>query len=371
MINPIPEKTYDTAEKRWAGIGPYYAMFPAAFADKVLQKYTTEGDVVLDPFAGRGTTVYSAACMGRIGIGVEINPVGWVYAKAKLLPANQSDVENRLTRIATNIPKYSKPANELPPFFKGCFSYEVRKFLLAARELLNWRHCAADWTTMALILIYLHGKRDGSLSNQMRQAKSMSPPYALRWWKDHNLKPPEIDPNSFMLKRIKWRYAKGKPQRSGSQVYLGDCCLLLPRIGNMMDKKGLDSVQLLLTSPPYSGVTNYHYDQWLRLWLLGFLPEASYNRGQNKGRFNNADDYKKLLYLAFSKASKLLNHKAVVYVRTDSRKFTYQTTLQILKDVFPDKKILRTKQPFTRPTQTHLFGDRSYKPGEVDLVLEP
>src|SRR4030042_4486682 len=78
---------YGTAEKRWAGIGPYYAMFPVSFADAVIQQYTDKGDVVLDPFAGRATAVYSAAVQHRIGIGIELNPVGWVYGKTKLFPA--------------------------------------------------------------------------------------------------------------------------------------------------------------------------------------------------------------------------------------------------------------------------------------------
>src|SRR5262249_52409471 len=55
----------------WAGVGPYYAMFPAEFADQVIAKHTKEGDTALDPFAGRGTAVFSAATQGRRGIGVE------------------------------------------------------------------------------------------------------------------------------------------------------------------------------------------------------------------------------------------------------------------------------------------------------------
>jgi DNA modification methylase len=68
-------------------IGPYYAMFPTRFADAVIKKHTLPGDTVLDPFAGRGTAIFSAAALGRRGFGVEISPVGWIYAKAKLGPA--------------------------------------------------------------------------------------------------------------------------------------------------------------------------------------------------------------------------------------------------------------------------------------------
>ena len=62
---------------------------------------------------------------------------------------------------------------------------------------------------MALLLVHLHGKRTDSLSNQMRQTKSLSPQYAVRWWDERGLEPPDIDPVEFMKKKLKWRYAKG------------------------------------------------------------------------------------------------------------------------------------------------------------------
>jgi DNA modification methylase len=62
-------KRYATAESRWVGVGTYYAMFPARFADRVIEKYTQRGDTVIDPFAGRGTALFSAAVKGRHGLG--------------------------------------------------------------------------------------------------------------------------------------------------------------------------------------------------------------------------------------------------------------------------------------------------------------
>ena len=49
---------------------------------------------------------------------------------------------------------------------------------------------------MALILVYLHGKHDASLSNQMRQTKAMAPRYAVNWWRERGLRPPSLDPGN-------------------------------------------------------------------------------------------------------------------------------------------------------------------------------
>lgn len=365
----MAEGRFNTAEKRWAGIGPYYAMFPVKFANEVIEQYTKEGDMVLDPFAGRATSVYSATIHKRTGIGIELNPVGWVYGKTKLHPASQNAVEERLLELAKTVDEYTSAADNLPEFFHLCFSRNVRMFLLAARDQLKWKRRVADWTLMGLLLVYLHGKRDQSLSNQMRQTKSMAPNYAVRWWKEHDLTPPDLDLVNFMLKRIKWRYAKGRPYLNGSQVYLGDCDHLLTKIQKRLVSLGRLPVRLIFTSPPYFGVTNYHYDQWIRLWMLGYPPVPNSSLGKHRKRFQVEEEYKHLLEKTFREVSRLTGKESVIYVRTDSRKFTLDTTCNILKQAFPDKEMTIIEQPINGATQTHLFGNHSTKIGEVDLIL--
>ena len=175
MNAPKEGGKYSTAESRWAGVGPYYAMFPSSFADEVVQGYTEPGDAILDPFAGRGTAIYSAAVQGRVAVGIEINPVGYVYANAKLKPGNRAAVDRRLQELADLAPQYSAPASRLPLFFHYCFSPTVQAFLLAARAQLNWRQSLADRTLMALILISLHGKRGQSLSKSNASDDSNGP----------------------------------------------------------------------------------------------------------------------------------------------------------------------------------------------------
>lgn len=49
------------------------APFPEELPHRLIQLYTFEGDVVLDPFAGSGTTCLAAAADGRDYVGYEIN----------------------------------------------------------------------------------------------------------------------------------------------------------------------------------------------------------------------------------------------------------------------------------------------------------
>ena len=353
---PARARSYCTAADRWAGVGPYYAMFPTWFSDHVVDQHTSEGDVVLDPFAGRGTAIFSAARLGRRGVGIEINPVGWVYGQAKLAPSDADAVAARFEEVGLLAGRFRQAAKELPPFFRSCYSLDVRAFLLAARGSLNWRANKADRTAMALLLVYLHGKQGSALSNQMRQTKAMAPDYAIRWWRDRGLSAPQLDPVSFLLKRLLWRYAKGQPEFLDSRVVLGNSLAVLPRLSERVGRGG---ASLLLTSPPYRFLANYHYDQWIRLWALGGPPNA----------IRSGEGYRSLLAGVFAKAAPLMARRATVYVRTSRRSDTLEATVDALRGAFPVARVRRRARPFPPTTQTHLFGDRATKVGEVDLVV--
>ena len=168
---------------RWAAVGPYYAMFPLEFAFEVIGKYSKPGQLVVDPFAGRASSIYAAATQGRYGLGIEINPLGWIYAQAKLNPSPLHLVENRFRAIvrSSESMRYKEQAKNLPEFFQWCYSKNVLAFLLTARNNLNWEGNQVDRTLMSFILVYLHGKLDQTLSNQMRQTKAMGHIYSVRW----------------------------------------------------------------------------------------------------------------------------------------------------------------------------------------------
>jgi DNA modification methylase len=50
------------------------APFPEQFAARAIRLSTWPGEIVLDPFSGEGTTVKAAERLGRLGIGVDLEP---------------------------------------------------------------------------------------------------------------------------------------------------------------------------------------------------------------------------------------------------------------------------------------------------------
>ena len=365
-------KGFSTAEARWARFGPYYAMFPLEFAFNVVEEYSKEGDYIIDPFAGRCSSIYAGGVLGRNSLGIEINPVGWLYGKVKLQPADKDDVTIRLLDIYNKKDDYNITIEQMPEFYRICYCDEVLKFLLAARTHLDWKNNQIDSTLMSILLIHLHGKLGEGLSNQMRMTKSMGMNYSVDWWKKKNLIiPPEINPYEFILKKINWRYQKGKPKVTESKVILGDSSDELKNIAEQYVNEDM-KFSLLITSPPYCSITDYHADQWLRLWLLGGPENPQSLKDKHKGRFVNKQEYYALLDNVFGLCAQIMKDKSTIYVRTDKREFTFNSTLEILKKYFPKHNVQVIEKPLKKDTktQTKLYGDKSMKPGEVDIILQ-
>ena len=159
----------------------------------------------------------------------------------------------------------------------------------------------------------------------------------------------------------------GTPNNNNSYVKLGDSCLITEE----MIIKNDSNYALLFTSPPYCGVTDYFMDQWLRLWLLGGSSEPEYRKENYKGRFGNKEKYKEMLETVFGNCATLMSDNATIYVRTDSREFTLNTTIDILHEKFPNHIMKIYNKPIGEnvKTQTALYGNFSKKPGETDIIL--
>ena len=368
-LEDIDLNGFATAEARWARFGPYYAMFPVDFAFDVIKRYSKEGDFVIDPFAGRCSSIYAGGVLGRHSLGIEINPVGWLYGSVKLNPAKKENVLKRLYEINSKKHYYSKAIENMPEFFRMCYCDDVLKFLLSTRKNLNWKNNNVDATLMSIILVYLHGKLGEGLSNQMRMTKAMGPVYSVSWWKRNKLtRPPKVEPVELISKKIEWRYSKGKPRVFDSKVIFGDSTLVLDRLAQRSKQKNI-KYSLLFTSPPYCDLTDYHVDQWLRLWLLGGpeYPEATNEK--NRGRFIGKNNYRDLLDDVFESCARLMKRKSTIYVRTDRRTFTFETTLEILEKHFSKHGVSIMDKPFNNRTQTDLHGNFSSEKGEIDIIL--
>lgn len=75
------------------GYHRYPAKFVPNLVKKLIEEYTLESDIVVDMFAGCGTTLVESKVHGRDSIGVDINPVARMITKAKITPIEPNELE--------------------------------------------------------------------------------------------------------------------------------------------------------------------------------------------------------------------------------------------------------------------------------------
>ncbi len=98
------------------------APFPVELPRRLIDLYTYEGDIVLDPFAGAGTTLVAAARTGRIGVGYDTDPEYIRLAEHRLeselgrvqeLEATAKLFEPQLFELQQEV--YSEQLRKIPP----------------------------------------------------------------------------------------------------------------------------------------------------------------------------------------------------------------------------------------------------------------
>lgn len=255
---------------------PYFTMFPLEYPIRILKRYANSDTSVLDPFCGRGTTLYACRSLGLTAYGFDISRVAIAIAKAKLsdaTPQQALDLAKELMGCSvSNVPRTK--------FFKHAFHLETLEQLCALRNGLlkigNRRKAAS--LLRAAVLGCLHGPKNrvaaGYFSNQMPRTFAPKPDYAVRFWKATGEKPPKVrvlDVLHRKLSRIDESAACAFPSRGA--VYRADAT------SKTSFSKIPASFSLVITSPPYYGMTTYVQDQWLRHWFLGGPEEVDYSYG--------------------------------------------------------------------------------------------
>lgn len=77
----------------------YRACFKPQLVDFFVERLTRPGDLVYDPFMGRGTTIVAAALLDREVAGCDINPLSRVLTRPRLSPPTLRQVEERLDTV--------------------------------------------------------------------------------------------------------------------------------------------------------------------------------------------------------------------------------------------------------------------------------
>lgn len=295
-------------------------MFPEQFVQRHLV-WSEPGDLVLDPFCGRGTTVFEALLNRREGLGGDTNSVAVCLSQAKADPPTLPELLDRIVDLERNFrlaepEKLGMPSSQ---FFRCCFHRATLRQIAFLRLRLDWRRRRTDRFIAALALGCLHGESHRTpwcFSNRMPRTISTKPAYSVRWWRKHGYIAPVRDVFSILRAVAAFRFESPPPPVRG-RVVASDARRIADRFPNAVGR-----VALVITSPPYLDTTDYREDQWLRRWFLGG-PELP-TRGESDDRHRNRQGYWKFLTEAWAGVAPLLRDGAHLVVRIGGRRLDAQ-----------------------------------------------
>ena len=270
---PFPVPTYInefwTAKQRAASRLheiSYRACFKPQLPRFFIERLTAPGDLVHDPFMGRGTTLLEAALLGRVPCGSDVSPLSLVLVRPRLRPPTLEQIHARLAGINFN------NSDEAPEDLLVFFHPETLREIAALKKYLLSRPTldpVDEWIAL-VALNRLTGHSAGFFSvytlppNQAVSVKSQRKINA-----DRGQTPPRRSVPKLILKKSRNLLKDCDTATRARLRAAAEKCLLLNQPAHLTAQIPAASVSLVVTSPPFLDIVDYAGDNWLRCWFLG------------------------------------------------------------------------------------------------------
>jgi len=124
------------------GIHKYPAKFFPELPRWLIQRYSKENDIVLDPFTGSGTTNVEALLNKRNSVGIDVDPFSRFLSKVKTTPLDKNELENSNDVLLKNIVDFHPSfldQSDLPrfPYRDNWFNKEILYELAFIHKVIN------------------------------------------------------------------------------------------------------------------------------------------------------------------------------------------------------------------------------------------
>ena len=261
----------DAPVHRWV---PWIAGYSKHFVEDAIARYTSGPSVVLDPFAGVGTTLVEADLAGHEAVGFEINPYAAFVARAKLKAHRvdpdylRSTVDRFTVFMEKGVRRETKPRTVPPATFRTrtpFYSPKVEKKVLLALDFITDREPRiTDIYRLAFAATMVNYSNYSYEPSLGRKATVGRPDVD-----DYNVAEAMMSKVLQMADDSAWYRDTRDPRRRK------DGRILKRSFFDGYSNLEAGSVDLLVTSPPY--LNNYHYNRNTRpqMYWLGFCSSPS------------------------------------------------------------------------------------------------
>jgi len=256
----------------WHSMCSYLGAFPPPLANYFIKYFTKNGDIVFDPFSGRGTTALEARILNRKSIATDLNPIALALSEAKNSGLSKEEIFTRINELEKKYDPslYQQEAKAQPEEVHLIFHPRTLAQLCYLRRKLLKSEQQVDKYLIGITLGILHGGErangtSGYASIDMPNTFSMSPEYVRRFVQTNQLNRLFRDVFNLLREKTDRLYKKHSGIKQTGVVVKANA-KMLSEVEEL--KPFHKKVSLILTSPPYLGIVNYAKQNWIRSWFL-------------------------------------------------------------------------------------------------------
>jgi len=301
----------------------------SSMAKALIERYSSKGDLVCDPFVGSGVVALESLISERGILASDISRYAHVLTKAKIMPPRT--MEEALDKTDSYCIKMKLIANRVslraaPKWVRAFYHPRTLKEIIALTGILRQRR---EYFLLACLLGILHHQRPGFLS----YPSSHLVPY-LRTKNFPIEQFPELYNYRSVADRLKAKIKRAYKRFPRLSPELQKECRRVNAATTWLPKGAVDAV---ITSPPYMNALDYARDNRLRLWFLGV---SDYER-QDKKVPNNPKDFLSLMKGCMINAYQGLrrNGMCVLVIGEVVRSSKPINTAQLIIDMVKDSSI--------------------------------
>jgi len=245
----------------------YRACYKAELPHFFITLLSKEGDVVYDPFTGRGTTIIEAALLNRNIIANDINPLSTILSRPRLFIPSLKNVEERLNKI-----KFSsrhKADIDLSMFYHPETESEIvllRNYLI--RKKKNSEEDFIDaWIRMVATNRLTGHSRNFFSVYTLPPNQAVTQERQKRINKQRKQKPVYKNVKYIVLKKTRDLTIGINENLIHQLKRIGSKAKFSNKDARLTSNIKSNSIQLTVTSPPFLDIVNYTDDNWLRCWF--------------------------------------------------------------------------------------------------------
>jgi DNA modification methylase len=301
---------------------PYLGKFVPQLAEVFLRRYAQPGDLVWDPFAGSGTTLVEANAYGAQAAGCDVSAFNCLLMRAKTAVYEPAALLADVVRLAA--PERVSKARSTSAYLKRWFAPRSIDELVAFRERIATTEYRELWQ-----VVLSRSARSARLARHDDLDFPAEPVQGEYFCHKHRRTCRPVSEAEKFLKR----YVRDSVQRvqEFADLRSSEPVTVVHGDARLVDPPG--PVDLVLTSPPYPGLIDYHEQHAYAYELLGLERRDSEEIG--RGVKGYCDDVSAVL----SRAREALRPGGKVVIVVNDRRELYDGILSAAGLVLEDRLI--------------------------------